>query len=58
MLVLHVLGAALGEETRDPLADVGAGRGVARAVRPQRGRAHDAATVTPQWLLRQMTRDV
>lgn len=49
MCVLHVLGAALGEEPRDPLTDVGAGRGVARAVRSGRGRVHvaSAAGVTP-----------
>lgn len=42
VLVVHVLRAALGEQPRDALADVGAGRRVARRVRPQRGRAHCA----------------
>lgn len=47
--VLHVLRATLWEEPRDPLADVRAGRGVARDVRSERGRAHvaSAARVTP-----------
>lgn len=51
VLVLAVPGAALGEEARD-LADVGAGRGVARPqprarprARPPRARAHRPAAV-------------
>lgn len=47
--MLHVLGAALGEEPRDPLTDVRARRGVARADRSGRSRVHvaSAAGLTP-----------
>lgn len=45
VVMLHP-GAALGEEARDPLADVRAGRGVARRV-PAHARAHVGAFTPP-----------